>query len=1077
MNRERHDRISRVFGEAIALPAPERSAFVERMAGDDPDLAARVHALLAADAEDDAAFDAGAGAPVAAAAMSGAAPEDVHATPPERIGRYRIVRTIGAGGMGVVYEARQDSPRRHVALKVIRGGRLSPTLLARFRIEAQVLGRLTHPGIAQIHEAGTDDTGDGIGSGGIPFVAMELVDGPPIIEYARSRALGVRKRLELIAAVADAVHHAHGKGVIHRDLKPSNVLVTEDDRGRAQPKVLDFGVARATDADVHTVTLRTDVGQLVGTVPYMSPEQASGDPNAIDARSDVYALGALAYELLVARLPITVEGLMIHEAVRRIREDEPARLGSVDRRLRGDVETIIARAMEKDPGRRYQSADAFAEDLRRHLADRPIVARPASTLEQLRRFSRRHRALVVGAATVLLTSVVGAAVAGRYAFLANRNAAALVEREAATLEYAATASMAAAAAAIRDGDYPTAARHLDQIDAARRGWEWRHLDARLQAHRETWPAPPAGLAGRPVLLPAEDVVMAVLEDGRIARWRTHDGESLSSFTLGPGLAAPIDTAGISPGATRTGHRAGPFTVALAPDGRRAAARRTDGRLVIRAIGDGTDADADATDLVIPGTRGIARPVAWDHAGERLLFGDDDGTAIWDGRRTRRIDARPPRFARFNPDASAVFVATNGRGIYRFDLAAATEPPTSAYNQLFGDEVISLDVSPDGRILAVGGAFRTLLVLDAATLEVLERLDSHRTTITSLAFERGGRTLLSASLDGSMRRWAVDTWQTTWRGTASERDALAITLPREESDVLVLGRDARVYGPDAGTGRVLTVHEGYVYYVAFSPDGTLIASSALADSEIIIRRVADGAVVGRFPMPGRGWYIFAAPCVQFTPDGRRVLAFHNRGIRLHDLESDTTREIEVTADPDWFQTASNVVGRAGTRHAHGTAWSPDGSVWASTSATAGHIRVERGDEAGASSEIPGSTGTTGIAFAPDGRHLAWTGHDGRVHVHAVATGDAVRTLDAHVGPAYAAAYHPTEPRLATGGEDGVIRIWDTTDGSLQLELRDHDLYVRALEFSPDGSILASASGDGTVRLWDTIPQERRRATAP
>ena len=244
------------------------------------------------------------------------------------IPHYRILRLLGTGGMGAVYQAEQKQPQRTVALKVIKPGLVTPALLRRFEHETELLGRLQHPGIAHIYEAGTVDTP----SGPQAYFAMEFVRGPAaspapsLVEFAAKNKLGTRQRLELLAKVADAVHYAHQRGIIHRDLKPANILV--DDTG--QPKILDFGVARATDADVNTVTVQTDVGQIIGTLPYMSPEQAGGDPAQLDTRSDVYSLGVIAYELLAGRLPYKLKTLMLLEAVRVIREDEPSRLSAIN---------------------------------------------------------------------------------------------------------------------------------------------------------------------------------------------------------------------------------------------------------------------------------------------------------------------------------------------------------------------------------------------------------------------------------------------------------------------------------------------------------------------------------------------------------------------------------------------------------------------------------------------------------------------------------------------------------------------------------------------------------------------------
>jgi len=318
------------------------------------------------------------------------------------VAQYTVGRVIGVGGMGAVYNATQHKPRREVALKLIRPGYASPRLLKRFEIEAEILGRLNHPNIARVFEAGIADTP----AGSQPFFAMELIHGAPLDRHATSQNLSTRDRLALFATICDAIHHAHTHGVIHRDLKPGNILVTSD----GHPKILDFGVARLTDADIKTTTIQTDVGQLIGTVPYMSPEQAAGDPGELDTRSDVYALGVVLYELLAGQLPYDLDRKMIHEAVRIIREDDPAPLSSINRTLRGDVDTIVAKALAKEKHRRYASAEALASDIRRYLHDEPIAARPPSTWYQLRKFARRNRALVSGvsAAFIVLLAGIGA---------------------------------------------------------------------------------------------------------------------------------------------------------------------------------------------------------------------------------------------------------------------------------------------------------------------------------------------------------------------------------------------------------------------------------------------------------------------------------------------------------------------------------------------------------------------------------------------------------------------------------------------------------------------------------------------
>jgi len=305
--------------------------------------------------------------------------------------------------MGVVYLAEQDEPRRAVAVKVVRPGAMSSHMRRRFQQEARVLGLLRHPGIAQIYEAGT-----AISDGReLSFFAMEYVEGTPLTKYADNQRLSHHARLELLAGICDAVHHAHQKGVVHRDLKPDNILVD----AAGQTKVLDFGVANATDADIKTLTIQTQGGQIVGTLPYMSPEQAQGDSDAVDTRCDVYALGVIAYELLARKLPLDLRRSSIVEAARIIREEEPKRLGQISRVFRGDIETIVAKALEKDRDRRYASAAELGADIRRFLHDDPIFARPPSAMYQLGKFARRHRGVVFGVCIAALALICGSAVA------------------------------------------------------------------------------------------------------------------------------------------------------------------------------------------------------------------------------------------------------------------------------------------------------------------------------------------------------------------------------------------------------------------------------------------------------------------------------------------------------------------------------------------------------------------------------------------------------------------------------------------------------------------------------------------
>src|SRR5262245_51040347 len=406
-----------LFAAALEKPSvEERAAFLTRACAGDARLRRRVEALLRAHAEPDEILD----------RLLTPTVDETPLTerPGSCIGPYKLLQEIGEGGMGVVFMAAQEEPvRRRVALKVIKPGMDSKQVVARFEAERQALALMDHTNIARVLDAGTTDSGR-------PYFVMELVHGVPIIEYCDANKLTPRERLELFVPVCQAIQHAHQKGIIHRDIKPSNILVTMYD-DKPVPKVIDFGVAKAVEQRLTEKTLFTQYGALVGTFEYMSPEQAEMNAFGVDTRSDIYALGVLLYELLTGTTPLDRQRLReaaFGEIVRLIKEEEPpkpsVRLSAsgelakvaaarkteptkLSRLMRGELDWVVMRCLEKDRSRRYDTASGLAKDVERYLKDEPVEARPPSVSYRLRKLVRRNRGKVVVGAVVLLFLCIG----------------------------------------------------------------------------------------------------------------------------------------------------------------------------------------------------------------------------------------------------------------------------------------------------------------------------------------------------------------------------------------------------------------------------------------------------------------------------------------------------------------------------------------------------------------------------------------------------------------------------------------------------------------------------------------------
>jgi WD40 repeat protein/serine/threonine protein kinase len=1057
----------------------------------------------------------------------------------ELIGPYKLLQKIGEGGCGRVYMAEQvKSVRRRVALKIIKLGMDTRNVIARFESERQALALMDHSNIARVLDAGSTETGR-------PYFVMELVRGIPITEYCDKEKLSARERLGIFIQVSNAIQHAHQKGIIHCDIKPSNILVTLHD-GVPVPKIIDFGIAKATEQRLTDNTLFTEYQAFIGTPVYMSPEQAEMSGLDIDTRSDIYALGVLLYELLVGQTPFDAETLRnvgLDECRRTIRETEPAPPSTrfstmldaeqtdVARHrhthsphlihlLRGDLDWIVMKCLEKDRRRRYATVNELVLDIKRHLEGEAVLARPPSTLYRIQKLVRRHRGVFAAAACLIASLIAGIAVSTRQMLRAQDaeqhateaeaakaallqqaregwNRAKVNERAARLNTYVADINLAHHA--LEDGHFGRARKLIEkhqpapgQSEEDLLGFEWRFLAGLCQGDAHIGFPNQDGAVDCVAISPGGDVLAAGTRN-QVNVWDVRSRTLITTLPTGarsivflpdgktfvtaaPGTVRVWNSDSFS-GHTELLEQEGPIT--LSGDGTRMATTRIAGKR------------QGAVQILDPSgwrevalLEGASSPTALSTDGSLIATNSRDGITLWNpdtGKAIRVLNDSAGLFPRFmstsqtltfSPDGKFVIAPRNtfsDRGVFVvsiWDVNTGEEVATmpSSAEQLQHTGVIStLAFSSDGTTLATGSWDHSIRLWNFQSREHLTTLRGQSNEIWAVAFSPDGQTLAAGGKDGSLNLWPAsepednDTIRGQWQPLAFAPGGRQLAAVDRDGTVGFFDLESRK------KTRSITLDSGNSSFRSHVGRGAVAIS---ADLKTLVNGRGDGTV--------QIWDTETRETIDLVVSSRRVssialspdarlLVAGGRGqpLTIWDLHKPKTADPMVTIEAD----------RALFSADDGTLIALSGrgdtvEVWDTASLTKrNHVEIE---------PRPGSS----VAVSPDGGILATTASSGdfnnAIRLWDTSSGELLGECTGHKQGVWSVAFSPDGKTLTTSSDDSTLKFWNITTRQEMFSIRRVGTTLTSLTFSPDGQCLVGAgnpfSTSGELRLLRAPPYE-------